>query len=201
MHVDDGVFEVFVEDAGLDFEGGLGGFELALEIEDGLVGLGGDVERIHQAEDGAEDGDDGGDPDEVPDAEAGGAHGDDFGVGGEAAEAEQYADQNGHGDGDEESVGQGENEGLQYSCKAGAVADDHLEDVLEIAHEEDEGEKRAANQRVGRDFTENVSSENAHGSRPSLSLRHECGRVGFKSFALAREGRASRGGGGCWRGR
>ena len=133
-----------------------------LQIEDGLVGPGAEIEGIDQSKAGAKERDDGGDADEVPDAEAGGAHGGDFRVGGETAEAEQDSDEHGHGDAEQEDVGQREKKDLKDGEKAGAVADDHFEDLFEGLHEQDEGEQCATQQGVGRDFAENVAGEDAH---------------------------------------
>ena len=113
LDIEDEVLEVLVEDAGLDLVGGLRGVQCLLHVENGLIGAGGEIERVGEAEQGSADGDDGGDAHKVADAQAGGAHGDDFAVGGEAAEAKQDADQYRHGNGDREEVGQREEEDLR----------------------------------------------------------------------------------------
>ncbi len=84
LDIEDDVFEVFVEDAGLDFEGGLGVFEGIFEFEQGCGGAWGEVEGVGEAEGERAERDQGDDADEVECAHAGGAHGGDFGVGGEA---------------------------------------------------------------------------------------------------------------------
>ena len=106
LHVEDVVLEVFVEDARLDFEGSLRGFELVFQLEQVGGAVRGEVESVDEAEGERGEGEDGDDADEAEGADAAGAHGGDFGVGGEAAEAEQDAGENGGGDGDGEGVGE-----------------------------------------------------------------------------------------------
>ena len=99
----------------------------------------------------------------VADAQSRGAHGDDLAVGGQAAEAQQNAHQHRHGDGDLEDIGQLEDEDFSDTSERGAVANHHLKDVVQVAHEENEGEDRAADERVGENLAEDVAGEDAHG--------------------------------------
>ncbi len=147
----------------MNLVGGLGGLESALHIENGLIGAGREIEGVCQSQQSTSDGDDGGDAYKVADAEAGGAHGDDFAVGGQMAEPEQNPDQDRHGDGDAEEVGEGEEEDLRRVGECGTIAHNHLQDVGKVGHEENEGEERAAYERVGENFTENVAGQDAHG--------------------------------------
>ena len=94
---------------------------------------------------------------EAPHADPGGAHGGNFAVGGEAAEAEQDAHEHCHGDGDREHVGEGEENDFEHRTERSAVADDHLEQMREVADEEDESKDGAADRRVRKDFHQDVS--------------------------------------------
>ena len=46
--------------------------------------------------------------------------------------------------------------------RGGAVAHHHIQNVWHVVHEENEGEERAPNERVGKNFAENVSGQDAH---------------------------------------
>ncbi len=59
-------------------------------------------------------------------------------------------------------LGSSVGEDAQDVGEGGGVADDELEDVAEVAHEEHEGEERAAEQGVRGDFAEDVAGEDAH---------------------------------------
>ena len=102
LDVEDVVLEVFVEDAGLDFEGGLRGLELAFQLEQVAGGARGEVEGVEQAKAEGGEGEDGDDADKAEDPDAAGAHGCELAVGGEAAEAEQDSGEDGGGQGDGE---------------------------------------------------------------------------------------------------
>ncbi len=162
LGVEDVVLEVFVEDAGLDFDGGLAGLGGVFVVEESLGGAGSDEEGVGEAEDPEGDGEDADDADEGEDAEAGGAHGGDFAVGGEAAEAEQDADEHGHGDGEGEEAGEEVADEAKDVEGDGDAADGELHEREQVAHEEDEGEEHAAEQGVAGDFAEDVASEDAH---------------------------------------
>ena len=162
LGVEDVVLEVLVEDARLDFDGGLRGLALLLVVEQGARGVRRDVEGVGEAGEPAEDGDDADDADERDDADAAGAHGGDFAVGGEAAEAEQDADEHGHGDGEGEEVGQQVADEAQEIERRGDAADGKLQERQQVAHEEDEGEEHAAEQGVADDLAKDVAGEDAH---------------------------------------
>ena len=134
------------------------------------VAFGREVEGVGEADQPSADGDDSNHRDEAPDTDARGAHGSDFAVSGEAAEAEQDADQHSHGDGDGEHVGQGEENDLDDRAQRCAVADDQFEQVRQIAHEEDEGEERSADEGVREHFFQDVPRQDAHRFEPALSL-------------------------------
>ena len=140
LDVEDVVLEVFVEDSGLDLEGGLRGFELVFQLEQVGGGARGEVESVEQAEAEHEEGEDGDDAYEGEGANAAGAHGGDFAVGGEAGEAEKDSSEDRGGQGDGESVGQSVGEDAQDVGEGCGVADDEFEDLGQVAHEEDEGE-------------------------------------------------------------
>ena len=157
--VEDVVLEVFVEDARLNFDGGLAGLGGVFVVEKGLGGAGSEIERVGQAGDPEEEGEEADDADEGEDAQAGGAHGGDFAVGCQAAEAEQDADQDGHGNGEGEEAGQQVGDEAKDVEGAGDAAHRELHEREQIAHEENEGEEHAAEQSVAGDFAEDVASE------------------------------------------
>ena len=160
--VEDVVFEVFVEDAGLDGDGGLAGLGGVFVVDKGLGGAGSDEEGVGEAEDPERDGEDADDADEGEDAEAGGAHGGDFAVGCEAAEAKQDADEHGHGDGEGQKARQEIADEAKDVEGGGDAADRELHEREQVAHEQNEGEEHAAEQGVAGDFAEDVASEDAH---------------------------------------
>ncbi len=162
LYVENAIAKVFVENARLNLVRSLRRLECLLQIEDRLVGARRHVERIHQPQQRTADGHDRGDPHEVADAHARGAHGDDLAIRGQAAETQQNPHQHGHGNRDFERIGHCQKENLQHVCPCGAVAHHHLKDVVEIAHEENEGEDHAADQRVREDFAEDVTGQDAH---------------------------------------
>ena len=173
LHIENKVLEVLVEDARLNLVGGLRGLQCLLHLQDGLVGARSDIEGVGQPEQRAGDGHDGSDAHKVADAQAGGAHGDDFAVGGQPAEPQQHAHQHRHGNGDLEEVGQREEKNLHHVGERGAVADHHLQDVRQVLHEENEGEERAADERVGENLAEDVAGKDAH--RQALRLVYRAG--------------------------
>ena len=65
LDVEHVVMEVFVEDAGLDLEGGLGGFEAVFETQQCAGSVGCEIKRVGEAEGEGQAGDDGDDADEV----------------------------------------------------------------------------------------------------------------------------------------
>src|ERR1700733_1211118 len=162
LNVEDTVLELLVEDAGLDLEGGLGGLEGFAESDQASGGAGGKVERVEQTEDEGDGGDNGDDADEVDGSHACGAHGGDFAVGGEAGEAEEDADQNGHGDSDGERGREGVGDDADDVGVRSGVADYEFEDSAEVASKDDEGEEGSTEKGVGGDFAEDVAGENAH---------------------------------------
>ena len=162
LDVEDVVLEVFIEDAGLDFEGGLRGFELIFQLEQIAGGARREVKGVDQAEAERGEGEDGDDADKAEGPDAAGAHGGDLAVGGETAEAKEDSGEDGGGQRDGEEVGQGVGEDAQDIGEGGGVADDELEDLGQVAHEEHKGEEDHAEQSVGDDFAEDVSGEQAH---------------------------------------
>src|ERR1700733_10746835 len=162
LDVKDAVLELFVKDAGLDLEGGLGRFEGLAQGEEVGGGAGGEVEGVEEAEAESDGGDDGDDADEVERAHAAGSHGSDLAVSGETAEAEEDADKNRHGDGEAEGVGQGVGDDAKDIGEGCGVADEELEDFAKIVDEEDEGEEGSAKEGVRGDFAEDVASDDAH---------------------------------------
>ncbi len=162
LDVEDIVLEVLVEDAGLDFKGGLRGFELVFEAEQVGGAAGSEVEGVDEAEGKRSEREDGDDAHEAERSDAAGAHGGDFGVGGKAGEAEEDSGEDCGGDGDGESVGQHVGEDTHDVSEGGGVADEDVEDLLHVAHEEHEGEEDPAKQSVGGDFAEDVAGEDAH---------------------------------------
>ena len=74
----------------------------------------------------------------------------------------QNADQHGHGDRDLEGVGQGEEKDLCNISKGRTVANHRLQDLIQIANEENERKYRAPDECVGEDLAEDVAGEDAH---------------------------------------
>ena len=103
------------------------------------------------------------------------AHGDDFAVGRKAAEPQQDADKHGHRYGDLERVGEAVDKDLRDTGERGTVANHCLKNLVQIAHEENEGKDRATDQCVGEDFAEDVPGEDAHGQGSAASLTCLCG--------------------------
>lgn len=162
LNVEDAVLELFVEDAGLDLEGGLGGFEGFAEVDEAGGGVRSEVEGVDEAQHEGDGGDHGDDADEVNSAHAGGSHSGDFAVCGETGETEENADQDGHGDGDDEGVGQGVGDDAGDVSVGGRVADDELEYPAEVTGEDDEGKESSAEEGVRGDFAEDVAGEDTH---------------------------------------
>ena len=72
-------------------------------------------------------------------------------------------------------VGQGKEQDLHDIGERGAIADHDLENVRQVAHEENEGEERATYERVGENLTEDVTGQDAH--RIALCLVYLAGAV------------------------
>ena len=102
----------------------------------------------------------------------------DLAVGGETGETEKDAYQDSHGDGDGEGGREGIGDDTDDVGVGGRVTDDELEDVPEIAHENDEGKEGSAEEGVRGDFAEDVAGEDAH----FLLLR-----FGYSSVSRVRE--------------
>ena len=162
LHVKDVVLEVLVEDAGLNFIAGLGGFELVFKPEERSCRTRREDERVEEAKQECAGGGDGADAHERHDAEAGGAHGGDFAVGREAAEAKEDADQDGHGNGEDERGGERVKDDAGDFRDGRGAADDELKDAAKVADEQDKGEDDAAQQAVGEDFAQDVAGKDAH---------------------------------------
>ena len=77
---------------------------------------------------------------------------------------------------------------LDDCAQRGAVADHQLQEVRQVAHEEDEGEERAADEGVREHFVQDVSRQDAHRFEPALSLSRWflCGVKRFRRRLLAR---------------
>ncbi len=80
LNIDDGVFEVLIEDARLNFEGCLRVFERRLQLENRAVGARGNIQRVRESKHGAKSGDNCSNAHEIPDAQPRGAHGDNLRV-------------------------------------------------------------------------------------------------------------------------
>ena len=128
LYVKDAILELFVEDARLDFEGRLGGFERFAESDETGGCAWRKIEGVEEAESEGDRGDDGDDAHEVDCAHARGAHGCDFAVCGEPGEAEENADEDGHRDCDDEGVRQGVGDDAGDVGVGGRVAHDEFED-------------------------------------------------------------------------
>ena len=162
LHVEHIALEVLIEDAGLDIEGDLRRLQLLFQVEQVAGGCGDKVKRIDQPKRQREEGEDRDDTDEAEGPDAAGAHCRDLGVGGQAAKAEQDAGEDGGWDSEGQGIGQHVSEDAQYIGQRRRVADDQIEDLPEMAHEEHKGEEHSAEQGVGDHFAKDVSGEDAH---------------------------------------
>ncbi len=171
LNVEDVVAEVLVEDARLHLERGLRRLKRIGEREDRGGGARREIERVEESKREGNGRDDGDDTDEVESSHAGGAHRGDLAVGCQAAKAKKNADEHRHGDGVGEGVRQHVGEDPHDIGQRSRVADDQLEDLAQVAYEQDKGEEGSAEQGVGDDFAEDVAGEDAHDVvKPGLSL-------------------------------
>ncbi len=124
VDVENHVRESLIEDAGLNLKGDLGGDQTALDVAKGAEGEWREPEGHEESESSAEDGEyaDGEENAFAADAESG--DGDDFAVHGHTAETEENADQDGHGDGEDEKAGdEAEEEAEDLRARAGVTND------------------------------------------------------------------------------
>ena len=162
MHVENVIFEFFVEDAGLNLKRGLRALHPVLQTAQSSGRFGGHVDAVDHPQQPGGDGEDGDDANEHAGTHSAGAHGGDFAVGGETAQSDQDTDEGAHGQSNHERGGQGIEEDFADAGKRSAVADDQLKQASEVAHEDDKGEQHHAEQGVGADFLQNVAGEDAH---------------------------------------
>ena len=106
IDVQDCAREAFIEDAGLDLERDLRGDEVGFDVAESVQAERGEPQGHYCGENGAKNSEDADRKQDTFAADAQGGEGDDFTVHGHAAEAEEHADQNGHGDGKNQDPGQ-----------------------------------------------------------------------------------------------
>ena len=105
VDVENGVREVFIENAGLNEIGHLGGDEGRFGVTAKAKRIGGEPKGHRECKAGAEDRKDADGHEDAAAADAERGEGNDFGVHGHAAEAEKDADEDGHRDGEDEDTG------------------------------------------------------------------------------------------------
>src|SRR5437773_1897450 len=136
---------------------------------------------------------DGEDAEEMPHADAAGLHGCDFAVGGETAQADQYANQHSGGQGYGQRFRDDQDEQFDCAGKWRAVANYKFQNLDQLFGVDDKRENRGTDQRMGRDFTENVASENAHDTdKGSLALDRMIRDVAIRIKKLLRKVRKGR---------
>ena len=92
-------------------------------------------------------------------ADPAGAQGHDLAVAGQAAEGEQDAQQEGHGDGDREDARQQVDERAHHGGQVRAPRDQHLHEVRDLVQQQDEGEEQESQARGGNDLAHHVPVE------------------------------------------
>jgi len=120
------------------------------------------INAVTEREQPGHDDEDRDDAEEGPYAQSAGTHGRDFAVGGEAAQSNEDADEDAHGNGVGERHGHGEEKDFSDARQGSAIANDKFEDAPEVASEKDKSKNAGADERVGDDFSQNVAGEDAH---------------------------------------
>ena len=162
LHVKNDLGEAFVKHARLDFERGLGRFQVALELSQSFERAGREIDAVAESEQPGQHHENRNHAQEGPHPQAAGAHGGDFAVRGQTAESDEDADQHAHGNGVGKRDRHGKEKDFGYARQRSAVADHEFEDASEIAGEKDKSENRRADQGVGDDFSQDVAGEDAH---------------------------------------
>ena len=106
-------------------------------------------------------------------ADAQGGEGDDFAVGGHAAESEQHADKYGHGNGKSEDGREDAQEQFEDLRAGTGVANEQLHQTDELRNEEDKGEDDESEERVAKNFADNVAVQYAHEANGECNTREE----------------------------
>ena len=117
---------------------------------------------VQQAQAPGCNGKDGDGADEHGHAHAAGADGGDFAVGSQTAQSDEDADEHAHGQRDGEGRRQGIEKDFGNTGQWRAVADDELQQPSQVAHKDNEGEQRHAQQGVRGDFLQDVTGQDAH---------------------------------------
>ena len=95
-------------------------------------------------------------------ADAGRVERDDFAIGGEAAEADQHADQHGHGNGEGQDGRQRAEKNQRNGADAAGMADDQIHQANKLRNEENESEDGESQQGVRGHFAADIFIEKAH---------------------------------------
>ena len=170
VDVEDEVGEALVENARLHLERDLRGDEGGFDIAEGAEAARGEEDGHHQGERRANDGENANGDEDALAADAEGGEGDDFAVHGHAAETEKHADEDAHGDGEDENAREdAEEEGEDLRAGAG-VTNEELHQADELGDEQHEGEDEETQESVTYNFADNIAIEDAHGARGQCNM-------------------------------
>src|SRR5947207_8485021 len=164
MNVEHHLREAFIKNARLDLKRYLRALQLLLQLRQRLLGTRRQVDAVAQGQDPGGEKEDGEHAEKMPNSDAAGPHGGDFAVGGKTAQPDEDPDQNPGWQSDGQRLRNNENEKFEGARERRAVADNQFENLAEFSGVNDERENGGADQRMRRNFAENVASENAHGS-------------------------------------
>src|SRR3981081_2684990 len=113
-------------------------------------------------------------------ADAQGGKGDDFAVGGHAAKSEQYADKHGHGDCKSEDCRKDAKKQLEDLAAGAGVAHEQLHEAHQLRDEENKGEDDESEERVTKNFADNVTVQYAHVTNGECNMREELRQDGLE---------------------
>jgi len=176
VDVENGMREMLVKDARLNEIGDLRSNQRGFGVAASAEGSGSKPEGHEKGEAGAEKRKEADGNEDAAAGDAKGSEGDDFGVHGHATEPEKDADENGHGNGEDENTGNDAEEEGEYLGARTGMADKNLHEANELGDEEDKGEDDETEECVTDDFAGDVAVENAHGARGECSTAENGGR-------------------------
>ena len=170
VNIEDKMGETLVEDAGLDGEGDLGSDESAFDVAASAERERGEPGGHEEGEGSAENGEKTNGNENAAAGNAEGSESDNFGVHGHAAETEKNADENGHGDGEDEDAGDDAEEEYGDLGAGTGMADENLHELDEFGNEENEGEDEESEEGVADDFAGDVAIEKTHGQKGECNM-------------------------------
>src|SRR5215472_2038046 len=140
VDIEDGVWEVFVEDARLNEVGDLRSDERSLGVTAGAEGFGGQPEGHHEGEHNAEHSEEADGNKDAAAADTQRGESNDFGVHRHAAETEEDADQDGHRYREDQNTGDDAKKKRDDLGAGTCVTDEDLHQANKFGHEKNEGE-------------------------------------------------------------